>query len=476
MIETELLNPKAELPQEQLWGNALSGFDAFIPPDQLIDLSESPALKQSHWQPDYRPSNYNRERQLQKLIDVAHLLKQRGDVSSGVIDKELAESVDRTNKTFDLYEGKQAPDFEGSFAFMVPTRIDRHSSEYGDEILPYLTILRHVDNATRQLALAGTCPWILDIYHPDGQGKQGAMIFAPVFHDLEKDAPNRLQALETTFDIISDSARFARDKLGASVVGLGATFPLLTHMSAKILGKDINDLPGLTVTTGHGGTVWLINETINRARSELSLADSDQIGIIGTGGIGRSAADYILKSDPSAAVNLYDNNQERLRKVALELDEKYDHRRVQTAGSIRELLDKKGIVVSAVTSPITFLGQEYEGLNLEGSFILDDSQPHAVAREEVEARGGKVGWVIGKDGTPTQALTFVNGFNYGGWGPVASNEVWGCQAEAGVIYLQDAPEVAIKEAVTPETARKIGELCELSEIGPAPLQSFGKYI
>lgn len=460
---------------EQLWGSQLRDFDGFLPAEQLVDLSGESVMSQEHWQPNYSPSSYDRNGQVQKLIDVAELLKVNGSVDLTTIDQDLHESIMRTNKTFDLYEGKEAPDFDGSFAFVVPTRIERNSAEYGDEILPYLTILRHVDNATRQRALAGTCPWVLDIYHPDDKDKQGAMLFAPVFKDLSTDVPDVAQALSTSFDIIEDTIRFANEKLGANVAGLGATLPLLTYMSDKYLGRKL-DVPGVTTTTGHGGTVWLLNETIARARNKLNLVETDQVGVIGTGGIGKSTADYILSSDKYTTVNLFDINQEKLANVAVELSEKYGAKRVRTADSIRDVLKKQGVIVSAVTSPITLSQPEYDGLELSGAFILDDSQPHGVDREDVEAKGGKVGWVIGKDNTTTQSLTFLNGFNYGGWGPAKSNEVWGCQAEAGVIHLQEAYDAAITKAVTPETAHRIGDLCIASGIAAADLQSFGRYL
>jgi hypothetical protein len=112
----------------------------------------------------------------------------------------------------------------------------------------------------------------------------------------------------------------------------------------------------------------------------------------------------------------------------------------------------------------------------DGTFVLDDSQLRAVSREAVEARGGHVAWVIGEDRSECGALTFAGGFDYRGWGPVRSSEVWGCEAEAGSIYLQQAPEAAVTTAVTPDAARRIGQLCEASLVGPAPLQSFGRYL
>lgn len=462
------------IPADQLWTNELSSFDGYLPAEEIVDLSAE-FLDRDYWQPDYKVGSYSRSAQNQKLIDIAVALRGRGDHDASMIDSELAISLERTNKTFDLYEGIEAPDFDGSFAFVVPTRIDSQVSEYGDEILPYLTLLRHVDNFTRQRLLAGTCPWVLDIYQPDSNGRQGAMIFAPVFKDIQTDVKDPIEALATTSDIISDTITFARDRLGIEVAGLGATLPLLTYMAKKYLGKELA-VDGVTTTTGHGGTVWLINETIRQARNELTLPDSNTVSVIGTGGIGKSAADYILSSDPDSLVQLYDIKPQKLQSVAEELRAKYGTNRVQASDNIRTLLNNKGIIVSAVTSPIALNGPGNDNLDLRDSFIVDDSQPHGVDRTEVEALGGHVGWVIGKDGTTTRSLTFVNGFSYGGWGPAKGNEVWGCQAEAGVVFLGDAKEAAINEAVTPESAHRIGQLCTDLGIAAAPLQSFGRYI
>jgi predicted amino acid dehydrogenase len=471
----EAFHAPCQATKQQLWGDRIADFDGFIPTDKLIDLSNSSVMDCEYWKPDYNPEHYNRDKQLRKLADVADLLRADGRVATETIDRELAESLERTSKTFAIYEGQEAPDFDGSFAFIVPTRIDRNSAEYGDEILPYLTILRHVDNATRQLVLAGTCPWVLDIYGNDGVGKQGAMVFAPVFKNLMEDAPDLAAALATAHSVIDDTVRFTQERLGVTVAGLGATLPMLTHLATKMMGLKL-EVPGLTTTSGHGGTVWLLNETINEARNQLIIADSDQIGIIGTGGIGRSTADYILDGDKAATVNLYDKDLAKMALVARELGEKYGPKRVHTAQNIRSLLDHRGIIVSAVTSPIELSDPVFEGLNLEGTFILDDSQPHGVDRIEVESRGGHVGWVIGHDGTPGGTLTFTNGFDYGGWGPAKRDEVWGCQAEAGAIYFQSSPEAASMKAVTPESARRIGALCRQSGVSAAQLQSFGKYI
>jgi predicted amino acid dehydrogenase len=428
-----------------------------------------------HWQPSYDPAEYDLGRQLRKLRDVAEFLMRSSAVDPDTIDRHLAESIAHMRRSFDVYEGRIDPGFAGSFCFVVPTRVARGSNEYSDEVVGTLPLLRHVGHTTRQLVLAGICPSVIETYRPDPTGRQGAMVLAPIFKDIASDISNPAWALALTYRVIADTAWFIRNRLGAEVMGLGATLPLLTFLARKHLGLSVEE-PGLTLTTGHGGTVWLLNETIEQARDQLSLRGTDRVGFIGAGGIGRSAAAYLLSGDPAAEVTLYDSDTAKLHRVTAELAAQYGTGRVTAARDSCDILSRGGVIVSAVTSPISLTGPEYEGLALDGTFVLDDSQPHAVSRESVEARGGHVGWVIGEDRSERGVLTFTRDFDYGGWGPVRCNEVWGCEAEAGSIYLQSARDAAITKAVTPDAARRIGELCQASSIGPAPLQSFGKYL
>jgi hypothetical protein len=445
------------------------------PAVSLTEMSYSSYVTAEYWQPSYHPFAYDRRRQMKKLYDVAGALWHSTDLDADVIERDLDASLTYMAAAFDLYEGRTEPEFEGSFCFVVPTRLERGSPQYSDEIVRHLPLLRHVGPATRQRVLAGICPCVIDTYRPDGSGRRGAMVLAPLFKDMSTDLSDPLQAVEVGFDVIADTARFVRERLGGTVMGLGATLPLLTRLAANYLGKTLS-VPGLAITTGHGGTVWLLNETIKLARAELPALAADNVGIIGTGGIGRSTADYLLTDDPVARVVLYDSDAARLRRVADDLGARHGNSRVATSRSVRDIFRRRGVIVSAVTSPISLGALESAGLDLHGTFVVDDSQPHAVSREAVEAKGGHVAWVIGEDRSDRGALTFEGGFDYGGWGPIRSCEIWGCEAEAGSIFLQRAPEAAVTKTVTPEAARRIGQLCSSSSIGAAPLQSFGRYI
>lgn len=114
-------------------------------------------------------------------------------------------------------------------------------------------------------------------------------------------------------------------------------------------------------------------------------------------------------------------------------------------------------------------------VNLEGKVIIDDSQPGSFDREQVEARGGSLVWVVGQDTSKSQALHRKGGYNFGETaGLYGKGAVWGCEAEAASIYLEDRQELAVRSHVTPEMAIAIGGLCRSIGVGVAsPLQSFG---
>lgn len=424
---------------------------------EQVDLSGVVAGEQL-WQPRY--GVYNREAMLAKFDFIADELKKRG-IDPEEVNADLAASQQYINESFDLYEGKRKSDFSASFAFIVPSRLSRQTNDYGEEINPYVPIISRLDKVTRQLACVGACPVILETYMPEPEtGEKGVMIFAPVFADIENDVQGLSNKINTIRSIVNDAVFLANDRLGAEIVGLGATLPKYTEM-----GRSIK-IPGVYTTTGHGGTAWLTTE----------MVDQDLIGVIGIGGIGGSTADLLLSSDLNKVVMLFDTNPIQLEKTKSYLVERYGPRRVIKAESIGEVLLKTDCIIAMVTSPI-HLKDDLADIDLSGTNIIDDSQPGSFSKEEVEARGGSLFWVIGEDKSPSGILTKESGFDYGGWGPAdARREVWGCEAEAGSIGHNRAFDKSIKGRVSPEQAREIGRLCRETGIEPARAQSFGEYV
>ena len=143
------------------------------------------------------------------------------------------------------------------------------------------------------------------------------------------------------------------------------------------------------------------------------------------------------------------------------------------------LIRASDIIVTAVTDTIDLDAREQLTgipIDLSGKIIIDDSQPGCFSRDQVEARGGTLVWVVGEDTTEQNAFKRMNGYNYGDTGGLfGERAVWGCEAEVGSIAMNGSFEFAVTSQVTPEIARKVGKVCFDSGIRVAnPLQSFSQ--
>ncbi|MCA9308782.1 NAD(P)-binding domain-containing protein [Candidatus Saccharibacteria bacterium] len=417
-----------------------------------------------------RYGEYDRSRQARKLDELEAVLSQKG-IDPTELDDAMQKTRAFIEHSFDLYEGQITEPHDGSYAFVVPTRIERDNPDYSEEATEHFPALRYVDSETRARMLVGMCPFIIDRYGVDEHGKRGFMVFSPLFGDMMRDYGEDLGTLSSVAGkVINDTARFTRDKLGVSVVGLGAILPRLTNH-----GRDIT-VDGLHTTTGHGGTVHLIAETMRSAIQRGLIADfSGRLGIIGAGNIGSATADVILDRGIADSLIISDNKPERLDHVVADLQQKYPNAHVLGTLDNAEVIGETPGVVSAVTTTFHLDAPEWASVDLDGKFVLDDSQPGCFNPEALEARGAILAWVMGRDNTPGGLLTLEK-FDYGSTGPASRNDVWGCQGEAGSVYLTGEYDAVINDLVTPNTAKRIGTLFELAGVGPAPLQRMGAYI
>lgn len=392
-------------------------------------------------------------------------------------DQALQESEDFVNNAFDVYEGKvEPPQFK--WAFAVPGRNeDFQDDEYASEVTPFLPLLDPqygVDPRTRQYTVAGLAPSVIETY----QGRQfgdetGAIVWTPFYLDAtSRIHPDKWREFvrDNTPGIresISKTAAFVRQRLGADVMGLGATIPSFTQ-----LGKSIHE-EGLTTTTGHGGTVYLIQETV-REVIERRGTDVKKVGLLGAGSIGTSWAELVL-DESKYDISVYDP---QIRQVGKLMNHPESDKVSPMANEV-ELLESSDVIVSAInnTLDLNALERAYgRKIDLTGKVIVDDSQPGSFNREEVEARGGTLVWVVGQDTSKTKVLHRVDGYNFGDTsGLYGEGSLWGCEAEAASIYLQNRKDLAILGHVRPDMAVAIGGLMRQNDIKVAtPLQSFGK--
>ena len=115
-------------------------------------------------------------------------------------------------------------------------------------------------------------------------------------------------------------------------------------------------------------------------------------------------------------------------------------------------------------------------IELFGKTIIDDSQPGCFDRAQVEARGGRLVWVVGEDTSEQQAFKRLGGYGYGeAAGLYGDKAVWGCEAEAGSIAMSRSYDHAVNTQVSSEIARKVGKICFDAGVRvSSPLQSFGQ--
>lgn len=371
------------------------------------------------------------------------------------------------NGAFDEFEGKKRrPPID--WAFAAPGRTARGQDDrYAGEVTPFLPLLDPkygVSADIRQRAIVGLAPSVIEQYQGDGD-KTGAIIYTPLYQDMATDLTG-LDRLTIPRKNVDHAARLARE-LGASLLGLGATIPKFTKS-----GTTIN-IEGLDTTTGHGGTVYLMEELREEAMRYVFSQNGHtpiEVGYIGAAGsIGGSAYEIAREELEGVRINIYDQRVDALQKIAQQ------HKATYVSKDILELLERSSVVMAAVTSDINLDEIDPERkLDLRGKVIVDDSQPGCFDRGQVEERGGILTWVVGQDTSQEGYLKRVGNYGFGREsGLAAPSFVWGCEGEVGALALLGHPELALREVVTPQQAREVGKVCMELGIRAAPFQSYG---
>lgn len=427
--------------------------------------------------------NYDRTRVDNKIGGLINFLRQNH--SETVLECELQTTEMFIDSTFAMYDARNedsmvAHDADGSFAFVVPARVSRNSTEYGQEVEPVIPALRYVPNELRATMMVGLPPFVIDRYQIDDQGKRGYLIFAPVFGDLMEDyGANIPEALRVARQNVNDSVDFAQQRFGVEVVGLGATLPALTRFGKSITNKNV------ITTTGHGGTVQLIKKAVCAGIERGYVGDGNfstdelTIGVLGLGSIGASIAELMSFEFPTAKITVHDTDSQKTEKTHGLLSNRYGAR-VTASNEVSELIGTSNVVVSAVTSKIDLSGT----FDLSGKLIVDDSQPGAFAPAEVEGLGGRVVWPLGRSENNVRR----ENYDYGTLND-ASYDLFGCEAEAAILarYAEElrtrgmdnvttqriVGKVALQGPVNPQNARLIGALFKKHQVEAAPLQVFG---
>lgn len=394
-----------------------------------------------------------------------------------ISDAELEATRLFIDATFDMYEdhpsdGDTMADNDGSFAFVVPARMSRDDSEYGEEVEPVIPALRYMPNELRAQMMVGLPPFVIDTYQYDDDTKRrGYLVLAPVYGDSAVDLESRSDQMNVARWNVNEAVNFAQRRFGVEVVGLGATLPSLTNYGRAIENKKV------VTTTGHGGTAELISLTM---KSGLQGREPESIGVLGLGAIGASVAEVVADRHPNIPIRIYDAEPSKVAKLAGRQEGRFS-----VAESGRQLVEESDVVISAITGRFELSANGVE--TLPGTLVIDDAQPASFDPADVEARGGSVVWVIGRDSRGTVASR--TGYDYATLLD-AQTDVFGCEAEAASIskYMTElrargmgeavtrriAEKVALKRAVDPQAVRYISALFKKYDIIASEPQAFGR--
>lgn len=411
----------------------------------------------------------------QRKFDATHgILRAKGiEVNEADVEKTQA----FIDEIFGIYNGEQEPyRHGGSFAFVAASRTKRRDTneftalDYRRETVGCLPILKYVDESTAQRILVGMPPFILDYYGDDDQGGGGVMIFAPLSLDMvgdlvEQQGGDAMAAIGVAEKIAKETSWFAKERVGVKLMSLAALLPKSTNYG------QLFEYPGIETTTGHGGTTWLIGETAEEAvrQGRVDPRLEARRSVLGVGDIGFAVADLMLGSNPDIQVAINDHNPERLGHVAQQLGDRYGEKRVIVEPSVAQLLRFGGVTVSAITKGVDLEAIGLKPGDLDGRVYADDSQPAAIAAEQVIEFGGTHLGVIAEDGTPFGAVSPMR-FNYGGMGPLEGN-AYGCCVEGASLYYGGGMEEALTSPVDGDRTRAIGEYCKQLGFSVATLQT-----
>lgn len=430
--------------------------------------------------PDY--SSFSRARLLANLDMTAAVVAEETDADRIELAEALADSQCFVHSAFDYFEGKRDLGRSIARAFCVPMRSTRDDEFSASESTPFLPLYDPqrfgVDSDKRMRGMYGIPPTPLDTYtKSDADNETGALVLVPVYADMLTDPWTDVNDLAAVSGLILKAAiQFAHIRLGAKVVGLGATLP---HPSVTNFGQHlhaIDGMEGLITTTGHGGTVYMIVETVRKVLYETSIESGGRIGVIGgAGSIGWSTIVALLEMIEDHKIHSYDRRVMDLNSYATLSD------RIHVAESAADVLRETNIIVAAVTGRIDLDDKEFAGIDLAGKIIIDDSQPGCFARRQVEERNGKLVWVVGEDSSSSKFISrdglHTNGvpYNYGDHsGLVGHHSEFACGQEAAVIAKYGAYEHAVGGPVTPDDVRTIGRLLKDAGATVAPFQASGK--
>lgn len=385
-------------------------------------------------------------------------------------------SLARFNKAFtEFYAPEGALKDTATSAFFVHTRRHRNGdSDISEESL------RHLDDSSRffpildpkyripekdvEVLWNALPPFRTGEISGIANGKQinCAIISVPLTpQSLEDCSSSATKRADYARPRILQAASFAK-KMGAKFIGLGETLASLTR-HGKILQSQF---PEIKVTTGHAFTTHFMTEWTQYAAKAagIKLEDS-QITIIGAGGSIGKAMTEILLDQGVERLNLHDKENMRgvLEEKQEEISERYPNKKIKITAendNLKEACVGSRIVLVAASAPTPFIKAEHLD---KGTFIINDSQPPSITREEARKGNSVDLWVLAK-----LPEGFVDTFDSGLW-----DGDWTCALEVVALEVEGEKALETVGPVTTQRVKEFGEIAKKIGIGLASAQSWG---
>lgn len=301
---------------------------------------------------------------------------------------------------------------------------------------------------------------------PDGTPISMSLISVPITpKGLEERNGSLAKRAKYARKRIEDATKLA-EKFGAQIVGLGEVLGSLTD-HGKVLQRSF---PDIKIATGHSGTTYYIAEWVKYFAGNENLADVP-ITIIGAeGAIGRAVTDIITEFGVRN-ISLHDKEDKLggLVKKQRELEDQFSDISISIHTGDKDLkaaCQGKKIIISAASATQPFITAEHLD---EGTYIIDDSQPTVVTRQEADKKKCTLVWPLGKHPEGIE-----RDFPYG---PITLDADFGCALEVMMLHTlpkdkRDAFESTGKVDI--QKVKMIEKLAKNLDLGLPSPQSFGK--
>jgi predicted amino acid dehydrogenase len=385
-----------------------------------------------------------------------------------------ATSLDKIDRAFEEFKAsREQLKGQATSAFFVHTRRDMNGSsnidnsfELLDDSAKYLPILAFKygipDRDVEKLLNSLPPLKIGEIKGIIGNKKINcAIISVPITPKSLDNCSRQSEKLNYARPRISQAAELA-DRMGANIIGLGETLASLTH-HGTVLQKEF---PDKSITTGHAFTTYFMKEWTKFVAEKAGLdLKKSPITIIGANGSIGFAITQMLLLEGASKLRLHDKEDAigAMHAKSEEIHKMFPDVEIKITGgddNLKEACKGSRIVLVAASAPKPFIKAEHLD---RGTFVINDSQPPSITREEAQKAGSTTLWVAGSlPGGVTN--TFDNGL---------VNGEWTCALEVLALEALDEKPFDTVDRVTPQRVIEAGKVARKLGIALAPPQSWG---